>query len=94
MGKGSGNLIAEQWLAFLSRPSRHITKNADYDLGRILSLAQRMGHDIPDAEPSHPLPELLLGHFDLSVDERAGLSFERLDHAFSAARARTTAGAA
>ncbi|MEU1532513.1 hypothetical protein [Streptomyces fagopyri] len=89
MGKGPGNLMTEQWLAYLGR-----RPDTDaYDLGRILSLAHRMESRITEATPSLPLPDLVLGHFDLSVEERAKLPVDRIGDAFSAARELTAAGA-
>lgn len=89
MGKGPGNLVTEQWLAYLGR-----RPDTDaYDLGRILSLAHRMESRIAEATPSLPLPDLVLGHFDLSVEERAKLPVDRIGDAFSAARELTAAGA-
>ena len=88
MGKGPGNLVTEQWLAYLSRGAQDST----YDLGRILSLAHRMESEFAEAVPSLPLPDLVLGHFDLSVEERAKLPADRIGDAFSAARELTMAG--
>ncbi|MGW2420089.1 hypothetical protein ACWC0C_12680 [Streptomyces sp. NPDC001709] len=86
MGKGPGNLITEQWLAYLGRAGR-----ADrYDLGRILTLAHRMESEIAEARPSLPLPDLVLGHFDLSVEERGKLPADHIGAAFSAARELTS----
>ncbi|MDO0929482.1 hypothetical protein QQY24_30265 [Streptomyces sp. TG1A-8] len=86
MGKGPGNLITEQWLAYLGRTGR-----ADrYDLGRILTLAHRMESEIAEAKPSLPLPDLVLGHFDLSVEERGKLPADHIGAAFSAARELTS----
>ncbi|MEV6530143.1 hypothetical protein ACGFWD_30635 [Streptomyces sp. NPDC048448] len=89
MGKGPGNLVTEQWLAYLGRRA----DTDAYDLGRILSLAHRMESQIAEATPSLPLPDLVLGHFDLSVEERAKLPVDRIGDAFSAARELTAAGA-
>ena len=89
MGKGPGNLVTEQWLAYLGRGA----DTDAYDLGRILSLAHRMESEIAEATPSLPLPDLVLGHFDLSVEERAKLPVDRIGDAFSAARELTAAGA-
>ncbi|MFG3285494.1 hypothetical protein [Streptomyces sp. NPDC048111] len=89
MGKGPGNLVTEQWLAYLGRRAG----TEAYDLGRILSLAHRMESEIAEAAPSLPLPDLVLGHFDLSVEERAKLPVDRIADAFSAARELTAAGA-
>jgi len=87
MGKGPGNLITEQWLAYLARAGR-----ADpYDLGRVLTLAHRMESEIAEAKPSLPLPDLVLGHFDLSVEERGKLPADNMAAAFSAARELTPA---
>ncbi|MFF8308838.1 beta/alpha barrel domain-containing protein [Streptomyces lydicus] len=92
MGKGPGNLVTEQWLAYLGRHNRP-TDHGGYDLGRILNLAHRMESEIAEATPSLPLPDLVLGHFDLSVEERAKLPVDRIGDAFSAARELTAAGA-
>jgi len=90
MGKGPGNLVTEQWLAYLARAGQ-----ADrYDLGRILTLAHRMETEIPEATPSLPLPDLVLGHFDLSVEERGKLPTDHIGAAFSAARELTSAAVA
>ncbi|MFI8995471.1 hypothetical protein [Streptomyces sp. NPDC053542] len=89
MGKGPGNLVTEQWLAYLGRHGR----SEGYDLGRVLSLAHRMEAEFEEARPSLPLPDLVLGHFDLSVEERAKLPVDRIGDAFSAARELTAAGA-
>ncbi|CAM5250120.1 nucleoid-structuring protein H-NS [Streptomyces spiroverticillatus] len=89
MGKGPGNLVTEQWLAYLGRG----TGGDTYDLGRILGLAHRMESEIEQATPSLPLPDLVLGHFDLSVEERAKLPVDRIGDVFSAARELTAAGA-
>ncbi|MEV6479248.1 hypothetical protein [Streptomyces sp. NPDC051576] len=90
MGKGPGNLITEQWLAYLAR-----AEGAErYDLGRILTLAHRMETEIPEATPSLPLPDLVLGHFDLSVEERGKLPDHHIGAAFSAARELTSAAVA
>ncbi|GAB7035438.1 hypothetical protein AB0G35_24600 [Streptomyces sp. NPDC021749] len=89
MGKGPGNLITEQWLAYLGRHGQ----GEGYDLGRILSLAHHLEAGFEEARPSLPLPDLVLGHFDLSVEERAKLPVDRIGEAFSAARELTAAGA-
>ncbi|RRQ82055.1 3-hydroxy-3-methylglutaryl-CoA lyase [Streptomyces griseofuscus] len=86
MGKGPGNLITEQWLAYLGRAGR----TDRYDLGRILTLAHRMESEIAEARPSLPLPDLVLGHFDLSVEERAKLPVDHMGAAFTAARELTS----
>lgn len=85
MGKGPGNLVTEQWLAYLDR---HESAGA-HDLGRLLSLAHRMGTEIPEARPRLPLPDLVLGRFDLSVEDRAQLPVDRIGDAFRLARAMT-----
>ncbi|MDX3383771.1 hypothetical protein PV682_20225 [Streptomyces niveiscabiei] len=89
MGKGPGNLVTEQWLAYLGRHAGHDA----YDLARILELAHRMESEFVEAAPAPPLPDLVLGHFDLSVEERAKLPEGRIGDAFSAARELTAAGA-
>ncbi|MCP9212640.1 hypothetical protein [Streptomyces cucumeris] len=89
MGKGPGNLVTEQWLAYLGR----LAAGGTYDLGRILDLAHHMEAEFEEATPSLPLPDLVLGHFDLSVEERAKLPVDRIGDAFSAARELTAVGA-
>ncbi|WP_405590073.1 hypothetical protein [Streptomyces sp. NBC_01190] len=89
MGKGPGNLITEQWLAYLGRGGQ-----AGYDLGRILSLAHHMETEIAEAKPSLPLPDLVLGHFDLSVEDRGKLPADHIGNTFSAARELTAVTAA
>ncbi|MEV3859529.1 hypothetical protein AB0J38_35135 [Streptomyces sp. NPDC050095] len=90
MGKGPGNLVTEQWLAYLGRDGQ----GDGYDLGRILSLADRLEADVAEAKPSLPLPDLILGRFDLSVEARAKLPVDRIGDAFSAARELTAVAAA
>ncbi|AZM74775.1 3-hydroxy-3-methylglutaryl-CoA lyase [Streptomyces sp. KPB2] len=89
MGKGPGNLVTEQWLAYLGRHG----STEGLDLGRILALAHRMEGEFAEAAPSLPLPDLVLGHFDLSVEERAKLPQGHISDAFSAARELTATGA-
>ncbi|MBB6174320.1 4-hydroxy 2-oxovalerate aldolase [Nocardiopsis mwathae] len=89
MGKGPGNLVTEQWVAYLARHGR----GQGYDLGRILSLAHGMEAEFEEAVPSLPLPDLILGHFDLSVEERSKLPTHWIGDAFSAARELKAAGA-
>lgn len=89
MGKGPGNLITEQWLAYLGRGGR-----TAYDLGRILSLAHHMESEIAEAKPSLPLPDLVLGHFDLSVEDRGKLPVDHIGQTFTAARELTAVTAA
>jgi 4-hydroxy 2-oxovalerate aldolase len=90
MGKGPGNLITEQWLAYLGRGGHAHT----YDLGRILSLAHHMESEIEEAKPALPLPDLVLGHFDLSVEDRGKLPVHHIGETFSAARELTAVSAA
>ncbi|KPI04352.1 pyruvate carboxyltransferase [Actinobacteria bacterium OK074] len=90
MGKGPGNLITEQWLAYLGRGRR----TDRYDLGRILSLAHHLESTVDEATPSLPLPDLVLGHFDLSIEDRGKLPADHIGEAFSAARELTAAAAA
>ncbi|MEV8094350.1 hypothetical protein [Kitasatospora sp. NPDC085879] len=81
MGKGPGNLITEQWLAYLIR--QHGT--ARYDLGSALALAEKLRRDIPEASPELPLPDLLLGWFDLTVEHRARLRGDGIGALFDSA---------
>jgi 4-hydroxy 2-oxovalerate aldolase len=70
MGKGPGNLIAEQWLAHLERQGWEAGR---FDLGAALELADLLLASIEEAKPGLPLPDLVLGHFDLSVEHRGSL---------------------
>lgn len=82
MGKGSGNLRTEQWLAYLGR----VGMAGSYDLGRVLALADTLEAEIAEATPSLPLPDLVLGHFDLSIEERGKLPTHHIGETFTAAR--------
>lgn len=68
MGKGPGNLIAEQWLAHLDRTGQGTA--AGLSLGPVLELADLLLATIPEGQPSLPLPDLILGHYDLPVEHR------------------------
>ncbi|MHC0429377.1 beta/alpha barrel domain-containing protein [Streptomyces sp. O3] len=70
MGKGPGNLIAEQWLAHLDRVAPDGNR---LQLAPALELADLLLASIPEGTPSLPLPDLLLGRYDLSVEHRASL---------------------
>ncbi|PJN04072.1 3-hydroxy-3-methylglutaryl-CoA lyase [Streptomyces sp. CB01201] len=71
MGKGPGNLIAEQWLAHLDRTEPEAA--ARLHLGPVLELADLLLATIPEGTPSLPLPDLVLGRYDLSVEHRKTL---------------------
>ncbi|WP_420783188.1 hypothetical protein [Streptomyces sp. LPB2020-019-1HS] len=71
MGKGPGNLIAEQWLAHLDRTDPEVS--ARLDLAPLLELADLLLAEIPEGRPSLPLPDLVLGRYDLSVEHRKDL---------------------
>jgi 4-hydroxy 2-oxovalerate aldolase len=70
MGKGPGNLIAEQWLAHLDRTT---SQPGRFDLGAACELSDLLLARIEEARPALPLADLLLGHFDLSVEHRGSL---------------------
>lgn len=82
MGKGPGNLVAEQWFAYLDRVGTH----GQYDLGSILYLADALANNVPEAHPSLPLPDLVLGHFDLSVESKESITLA--DHRESVQKAK------
>ncbi|MEV7560650.1 hypothetical protein [Streptomyces sp. NPDC089795] len=71
MGKGPGNLIAEQWLAHLDRTDAEAAGRLH--LGPALELADLLLRTIPEGAPSLPLPDLVLGRYDLSVEHRKNL---------------------
>ncbi|MGH3438980.1 MAG: hypothetical protein ACRDRN_21250 [Sciscionella sp.] len=83
MGKGPGNLVAEQWIAYLER----LAPSGRYDLGMVLHLADLLRRSVPESTPSLPLPDLVLGHFDLSMEFRGSISLE--DHRQSVLEARS-----
>lgn len=74
MGKGPGNLCAEQWIAYLHR----VDPTAQYDLGAALHLADLLGKRVPESAPCLPLPDLVLGRFDLPAEARSSILAE--DH--------------
>ncbi|MGW6572655.1 hypothetical protein ACWGAN_10775 [Streptomyces sp. NPDC054945] len=86
MGKGPGNLIAEQWLAHLDRTDTEAAGRLH--LGPALELAELLLDTIPEGTPSLPLPDLVLGRYDLSVEHRKNLLG---DHREGIATARTLA---
>ncbi|MEY2229756.1 hypothetical protein [Streptomyces sp. BF23-19] len=86
MGKGPGNLIAEQWLAHLDRTDAEAAGRLH--LGPALELAELLLDTIPEGAPSLPLPDLVLGRYDLSVEHRKNLLG---DHREGIATARTLA---
>ncbi|WP_328961263.1 hypothetical protein [Streptomyces virginiae] len=86
MGKGPGNLIAEQWLAHLDRTDAEAAGRLH--LGPALELADLLLDTIPEGAPSLPLPDLVLGRYDLSVEHRKNLLG---DHREGIATARTLA---
>ncbi|MFI6438754.1 hypothetical protein [Streptomyces sp. NPDC050759] len=86
MGKGPGNLIAEQWLAHLDRTDPQAA--ARLDLAPVLELADLLLAEIPEGRPSLPLPDLVLGRYDLSVEHRKALLGR---HGKAIATARTLA---
>ena len=71
MGKGPGNLIAEQWLAHQEQTGPE--RDGRLRLGPALELAHLLLENIPESTPSLPLPDLLLGQYDLSVEHRTSL---------------------
>jgi 4-hydroxy 2-oxovalerate aldolase len=71
MGKGPGNLIAEQWLVHLER--RQAASEEHLRLAPVMELADLLLENIPESTPSLPLPDLLLGRYDLSVEHRRSL---------------------
>ncbi|MFE6779303.1 hypothetical protein [Streptomyces sp. NPDC057702] len=87
MGKGPGNLIAEQWLAHLDRG--HAQTAHPLHLGPALELADLLLATIPEGTPSLPLPDLVLGRYDLPVEHRADLAGG--DHRAGIATARALA---
>jgi len=81
MGKGPGNLVTEQWLAYLIRQR----DMSGYRLDAALSLAELLRREIPESTPELPLPDLVLGWFDLTVEQRTQLSGSGISELFTAA---------
>ncbi|WP_413456500.1 hypothetical protein ACLQ8T_16480 (plasmid) [Glutamicibacter sp. FR1] len=88
MGKGPGNLIAEQWLAYLERTN--LAAAQKLNLGALLELADQLLAAVPQSQPSLPLPDLVLGHYDLSVEHRKAILGR---HSEAIATARSLSGA-
>jgi 4-hydroxy 2-oxovalerate aldolase len=88
MGKGPGNLIAEQWLAHLDRTDLEATSRLN--LGPALELADLLLATVPEGAPSLPLPDLVLGRYDLPVEHRKDLVGGDLRKGIATARALAT----
>jgi 4-hydroxy 2-oxovalerate aldolase len=71
MGKGSGNLISEQWIAHLER---HHADPERFNLGALLDLSAHLRDSVEESVPVLPHTDLLLGRFDLSVEHRDQVS--------------------
>lgn len=71
MGKGAGNLVAEQWLAYLSQ--RRLGSGR-FDLGSLLELSTRLTESVAEAAPRFDLTDMLLGYFDLSIEHSPRLT--------------------
>lgn len=70
MGKGAGNLIAEQWITYLDR--NH--DPAQFDLAAIIDLSRSLAAEVPESAPVVPAIDLLLGRYNLSVEHHSSLS--------------------
>lgn len=63
-GKGAGNLVAEQWLAYLSqRPG-----SGRFDLSSLLELSTRLAESVAEATPRLDVTAVMLDYFDFSVE--------------------------
>ncbi|MWV31046.1 hypothetical protein [Rathayibacter iranicus] len=71
MGKGAGNLVAEQWLAYLSQRRAGSDR---FDLGSVLELSTRLGESVVEAAPRLDVTDMLLGYFDLSIEHSPRLA--------------------
>ncbi|SEF12203.1 4-hydroxy 2-oxovalerate aldolase [Arthrobacter alpinus] len=71
MGKGSGNLISEQWIAHLE--SHHVDPER-FNLGALLDLSALLRDSVEESGPVLPHTDLILGRFDLSVEHRDRVS--------------------
>jgi len=69
MGKGAGNLKLELWLGFLRRE----LGIAQYDYAPLLDQVDQLEKTDSQACPSQPLDDLILGLFDLNVEQRERL---------------------
>jgi 4-hydroxy 2-oxovalerate aldolase len=66
MGKGAGNLKLELWLAYLDR-TRGIRQ---YDHPLLLEQVEVLEQAIHQSHPIQPLEDLVLGMFDLTVEDK------------------------
>lgn len=69
MGKGAGNLKLELWLGFLRR-ERGVSQ---YDYAPLLDQVDHLEKTDSQARPAQPLDDLILGLFDLNVEQRERL---------------------
>ncbi|WP_454119034.1 hypothetical protein [Microbacterium lacticum] len=70
MGKGAGNLVAEQWLTHCEREQLL----SGVSLPVLLDLSVSLRANVKESAPLVPETDLLLGHFDLSIEERHEIS--------------------
>lgn len=71
MGKGAGNLKMELWLSYLKR-GMGIER---YDYCLLLDQVAQLERVEAKARPVQPLDDLILGLFDLTVDDKERISF-------------------
>lgn len=91
MGKGSGNLISEQWIAHLEH--HHQTGPQRFDLGALLDLSAHLQESVRESIPVLPHTDLLLGRFDLSVEHRDRVSGDRRSQVSAARELARVVGA-
>ncbi|MFZ4842494.1 hypothetical protein [Mycetocola saprophilus] len=81
MGKGAGNLVAEQWLTHCEREDLV----SSVDLAALMDVSVALRESVIESAPLVPEVDILLGRFDLSMDERAKMTG---DHRMQVATAR------
>lgn len=89
MGKGAGNLITEQWVAYLSQWH---SRPAKYDFSSLLRLSAHLTEGVRESTPRVDATDVLMGFYDLPVEHSGAVTGE-LDFAARVQLARSLAGA-
>lgn len=70
MGKGSGNLQTESWIAYLLR-SR---KSQKYNFGKILEAVEYLTENLQASNPEFFLQDIMAGSLDYSIEDKVKLN--------------------
>ena len=68
MGKGAGNLIAEQWISYLDSCA---PESSGFELAALLDLSALLSDAVPESAPVVPATDLLLGRYNLSIEHKS-----------------------